>query len=311
MKRPAFHLAFLLSILVLCGVAASESMREQDWRQVVAIAAKGKELLQRELAAKGKTRENLLMQRIAAYREAAELMGKFRDEWVKNRISTTWVRATYDFAFYLEMAHRPGTALYNYYRCMDHPMLSSATINGQPLGPIVNRRAHNIEADFRALDAQNREDRPTDEPGPRPGGRWGGRVVRERIILRPGGSHEDPPARSEAIPEAELPETALPSAAMREPGQSWDASADFSIRSNPNGAWTYGWFPRESSLDFRLYEASDNTGGDAGKKAWHPSGREKPSVVLRVGEVNPDRWSSGPFRLCGGRSEERRVGKEC
>src|SRR5215469_1133382 len=52
--------------------------------------------------------------------------------------------------------------------------------------------------------------------------------------------------------------------------QTYDAVKDFSITSNPNGVWSYGWAPTLGGT-FNLYSVTD-TASVTGMQAWVSSG---------------------------------------
>lgn len=66
----------------------------------------------------------------------------------------------------------------------------------------------------------------------------------------------------------------------------WDANADFSLASNPNGAWSYQWLTGLASGQYGNMTNSTTTyGGNAGLLAWSSTGG-LPAVVKNTSPTN-------------------------
>jgi len=81
----------------------------------------------------------------------------------------------------------------------------------------------------------------------------------------------------------------------------WDAAADFSGNNNPNGVWSYGWFPTSNSNDFNYdtiytYINSGYSGScwcgpfHSANDQWYPFIAQN-----QINEVNP--WGILPWHL--------------
>jgi hypothetical protein len=67
----------------------------------------------------------------------------------------------------------------------------------------------------------------------------------------------------------------------------WDANADFSLASNPNGAWTYQWLTGLAPGQYgNMTTAEANFGGQPGLQSWDLGGSSVPAVLKNTDLVN-------------------------
>ncbi len=76
--------------------------------------------------------------------------------------------------------------------------------------------------------------------------------------------------------------TALPAGA-----QTWDPNADFSLASNPNGAWTYQWLTGLAPGQYGdMTTAEANFGGQPGLQSWDLGAASVPAVLKNTDPTN-------------------------
>ena len=89
----------------------------------------------------------------------------------------------------------------------------------------------------------------------------------------------------------------------------WDAQDDFSATTNPNGAWTYGFFASAGYADFTELTVPELCFGVTGLDAWHEAVGQQDPAVFHNGTAAPIALGANPMvdpnMLCWGPSPSK------